>query len=256
MLVRNGETGMNKWKTIQVLSAMLMLVSIVVLFGLSRHWTIHIFTVILLLGFLLRVWADNKVRVNQHKDKMRANENEFLDVINHYRHNWLNDLQVIFGYVKLKKYDNLERYMDKIKDKLEEESLIARLNIPSLVIYLLSLRHKNHNFKLHVEVEEGLLLSEVPIHQEEISSAIVQISDLLRAKTKEVQDKENQLTIYIHGKLDSIVLIFSYEGHLQTDEKLFTSEINQLKLVGIKNIIVQVSETSARVETEIRHYLE
>lgn len=89
----------------------------------------------------------------------RYEARDLLDVINHYRHDWLNDLQVLFGYVQLNKAEKLKEYVEELSDKLYRESLVSKLGIPELVAYLLLFRSRSRKLELHVRPEREITLS-------------------------------------------------------------------------------------------------
>ncbi|MEK8131364.1 Spo0B domain-containing protein [Paenibacillus filicis] len=85
-----------------------------------------------------------------------------LRLFNHYRHDWMNDIQVLMGYVQLKKYDKLPAMMEKIKDKVQQESLISKLGIPSLILFLLNFQAEVKELQLDVRMNEEIRLHELP----------------------------------------------------------------------------------------------
>ncbi len=62
---------------------------------------------------------------------------KLIQVVNRLRHDWMNDTQILFGYIQLKKFDNLQPYMEKIKMTMQQESNLSKLGIPSFIAFLL-----------------------------------------------------------------------------------------------------------------------
>lgn len=153
-----------------------------------------------------------KIRTKSERIEMEEAENKFISILNHYRHDWLNDLQIVFGYVKLKKYDNLERFLDKIKDKLEQESMIARLDVPSLTLDLISFRHSNHTFNLKLEMEQGLQLSKGSVLTKVISEIIMETLRVFEDTAQMTSEKTNDLCIHMNREENAIILMFKYNG--------------------------------------------
>src|SRR5690606_26969277 len=69
-----------------------------------------------------------------HKRELQARDELLINVINHLRHDWMNDIQVLYGYLRLNKQDKCLDYMEIIKQKAAQESLISRLGVTELVV--------------------------------------------------------------------------------------------------------------------------
>jgi len=100
--------------------------------------------------------------------------------LNHHRHDWMNDLQVLYGYLRLGKLDKSLQCVERIKERVTEESRISRLGIPSLVFYLQSFRASGMALELHVEIEDELQLSAL-VSPEDGESLTGAIADAIRA---------------------------------------------------------------------------
>jgi stage 0 sporulation protein B (sporulation initiation phosphotransferase) len=82
----------------------------------------------------------------------------WIDTLGHARHDWLNDLQLIIGYVKLNKTDKLASFVEMLKQKMNEESRIARWGHPKLVEFLLTYRARSLPFAFHLHTGSELSL--------------------------------------------------------------------------------------------------
>lgn len=135
-------------------------------------------------------------------------ENKLLAVLNHHRHSWLNDLQLIFGYIKLKKYDRLEAYVEKLQQKLESESRISTLPDPSLVLGLLQFGYNNQTFKLNVEIESGTKQLLKRTHFPQLNEKLLHMLTIFQ----HIAQYESELTLQLNNEGDVVVLIFDYTG--------------------------------------------
>lgn len=88
--------------------------------------------------------------------------NQLIEVINHQRHDWLNHIQVLLGYLKLQKYDLCEEYMYRVIKEANRDTLVARLAHPSLVAYLLSFNALHKEVVLDVEIPAPFSLLDRP----------------------------------------------------------------------------------------------
>lgn len=71
-------------------------------------------------------------------DKANDNADELLSCMNMKRHDWLNHIQVMLGYLSLNKYDRLQAYLQKIMAEAEQESHMCHLGYAPLSHYLLT----------------------------------------------------------------------------------------------------------------------
>jgi stage 0 sporulation protein B (sporulation initiation phosphotransferase) len=77
---------------------------------------------------------------------------EVLHMFRHYRHDQLNDLQLVLGYTQM---GNLDKVKDKLHDILEktaEERKLANLNCPHFTVWTMNFNTKYNNLKLSYEV--------------------------------------------------------------------------------------------------------
>lgn len=78
---------------------------------------------------------------------------QFIDFFRHYRHDWLNHMQIIKGYVSMGKMDELSRFLDHIIIKTHEESQLSQLGNTELAYYLLTYNWTQNKIQLEVEIE-------------------------------------------------------------------------------------------------------
>jgi hypothetical protein len=137
---------------------------------------------------------------------------EMLGTINHIRHDWMNDIQVLFGYIQLKKIDNLTPYMEKIKAKMQQESLLSKLGIPSLVAYLLSFRVHNRSMQLEVELVQEIDLRQLPIRSRMVAELIEDTVELFKRHADSSGQEAGVLSLEFDLGEDYLLLDFVYQG--------------------------------------------
>lgn len=135
-----------------------------------------------------------------------------LQIVNRLRHDIMNDVQVLFGYIQLKKYDNLPPYMEKIRVSMQRESILSRLGIPSLVAYVFTFRAQAKVMQLEVGLEQDLSLHELPVRDELIYTLFHDIVELFHAYADEHQDEAGVLSLEFDVGEDHLLLDFVYQG--------------------------------------------
>jgi len=118
-----------------------------------------------------------------------------IRTINHHRHDWMNDLQVLFGYIQLNKQEKLRAYMDKLSDKLYRESLVSKLGNDRLIAYLFTFRTMGSGFELIVQPGKEIHLSEYAELGDLAADSIISILEAYRAATMQKGGDPNELTL-------------------------------------------------------------
>ncbi|RNA68732.1 Spo0B C-terminal domain-containing protein [Alteribacter keqinensis] len=75
-----------------------------------------------------------------------------VDLLRHYRHDWLNHLQLIKGNLALGKTERVEVLLDEIIQQAKNESKLSNINGGLLAERLLTFNWEAHNFRLSFEV--------------------------------------------------------------------------------------------------------
>jgi sensor histidine kinase regulating citrate/malate metabolism len=135
-----------------------------------------------------------------------------IELISHYRHDWMNDIQLLFGYVTLKKYDKLEDCMDKIRSKALQESSIAKLGIPSLVAFFISFRLYYNALALELEMEEEINLASLPIDKEKVSHLVQMTVKLFHSHALPSLEEPNILSVQFDLEGDALLFDLIYQG--------------------------------------------
>lgn len=145
------------------------------------YWQTSFFTCLLLGVWVAAVLAFSFLYNRRHfEEELRVQEKTLQQAanrtLNHHRHDWMNDLQVLYGYIQLGKPDKSVQCVERIKERIALDSRIAKLGIPSLVFYLQSFRTNRSNLQLEVQVEEGLQLEDklTSDQGDELTSVIMQ----------------------------------------------------------------------------------
>lgn len=139
----------------------------------------------------------------------------FIRLLNHYRHDWMNEIQVLFGYVKLKKYDKLEDLMEKIRHKVQREGYIAKLGIPELTVYLLAYQAEVKEIALDVAIEREIRFNELPLDAGRVVEIVTGIMETCKLNARRFPDGEHKLGVSFVHEADRVMLAFDYEGELE-----------------------------------------
>lgn len=140
-------------------------------------------------------------------DEALENDLRLLRLFNRYRHDWMNDIQIVFGYIKLKKYDKLLDLMGKINEKVRQESLVSKLGNPSLIVHLLTFQAEVKELQLTMTMDEEIRMEGEP-EAEWIRYALARFREQALAHPEE----PNALELAWHRTDAGITLSMRYAG--------------------------------------------
>ncbi|MCP8617002.1 Spo0B domain-containing protein [Salirhabdus salicampi] len=125
---------------------------------------------------------------------------EVIDVINHYRHDVLNDIQLVKGYASMGKLDKVNDIVTTIIHKAHEERKLTRLQCPHFFLWLLQFNWTYNQFQIQYQVSEQV----DPLTEKDIGicDAFEQLISTLEAHVKADQLYEGMIIIEEKGNIN------------------------------------------------------
>ena len=114
------------------------------------------FGLILFLLWKLRQQQQLVVRIHALEKKLEKNNDHIISLLRNYRHDWLNHMQVILGYVSLKKLDNISGYINHVHQEAVQHTLISKLQGKNLAVFLYMLPLQYPKIQVQLELSEEL----------------------------------------------------------------------------------------------------
>jgi stage 0 sporulation protein B (sporulation initiation phosphotransferase) len=214
---------MQQWQRIRSISTFILMVSLLLFIWAASATLLSIGLAVI--GALGCAGIFYSIKEERKQIKLK-NQRQMIDLISHYRHDWMNDIQLLFGYVSLKKYDKLNDCMDKIRVKALQESNIAKLGIPSLVAFFVSFRLYYNALALELEIEEEINLASLPLDKEKVSHLVQMTVKLFHSLAMPSNDEPNVLSVQFDLESEALVFDLIYQGSY--DEGVLRSEIKQI----------------------------
>ncbi|GEB76358.1 Spo0B C-terminal domain-containing protein [Sporolactobacillus inulinus] len=81
------------------------------------------------------------------------NEQKAIELLSFARHGLLNDLQLIKGYLFLKQPDKAEEVVERVTEKLHDQTGLTRLQIPQSAIFLMHYRWTAQDFHVTFHID-------------------------------------------------------------------------------------------------------
>lgn len=96
---------------------------------------------------------------NQQNRCQRDETDALITCMNEKRHDWLNHLQVIMGYLSINRYDRLRPYLKQLMAEIKAESDICHIGYNPLSRYLLTHKMLRKDMLLDVHIVRGLRIN-------------------------------------------------------------------------------------------------
>ncbi|KGX89200.1 Spo0B domain-containing protein [Pontibacillus litoralis] len=100
---------------------------------------------------------------------------EVTKLLRHYRHDWMNELQIVHGYAAMNKMDKVQEKLDEIIANSREEAKLMSLQAPYFALWILQCNMLNDNCKLTYQIEAEEDWSEFDQELVNQCEAVVQI---------------------------------------------------------------------------------
>lgn len=223
-------TSRNIWFILSIVAALIAVVS-------SLHISVKL--ILLLLAVTCGYVGISRHKLHLHKEqtailaaKTETNDKFLLQIAGRLRHDLLNDMQILFGYIQLKKYDNLHATMEKIRNKAMQESFLSKLGIPALIVFLLTVRCNSDKMELEVELEQEINLAELPIVPDFITETTRGMINMFQEAIIDGDwaDPLHVLSLQFVPEEDSLLLDFVFRGAYNRD--LLERKIQNMLLTG------------------------
>lgn len=158
----------------------------------------------------------------QQRQMLYASQLSVIELMNRQRHDWMNDLQLLYGYVRLEKYDEFSDLIKTLKEKMVEENRILKLGVPQLVMFLMQHRISKDKMPLKVIIPEPIELDRLNLVLDPIIlvDIIVKMVQTFRFAVKEQSDAYCPLQLAIRCGSNQLVIDYQLEGKLLQPNEL------------------------------------
>lgn len=158
---------------------------------------------------------------------------EFIELIRHYRHDWLNVLQLIKGNIALNKMNRVEEIISDIVVHTENESKLSNLLIPNVAYEFITFNWRNHFFHLDYEIIGDVM--DLSMYEEELHDWCKHFLQLLNVSCLAYNDNSLHITFRLLN--DDYRIIFDFVGKIEKDEELVKWLNNEGKEMGKLKVV-------------------
>lgn len=173
-----------------------------------------------------RKWKERSTRMLDHA-QLTA-----IRMLSHHRHDWMNELQIMYGYLRLNKPDRAAEIVERIRGRMDNDSRISGLGHAELSMFLLSFRTTCDQMRLEVQVQEGLSLDRLPIDVDKLAGSLIGLIRLFQFRAvPSSRGAENVLRLTVSQSDDALRVELEYEGEWAASQ-LLAQEAEEL-LAGL-----------------------
>jgi len=185
-----------------------------------------------------RKWKNRSTRMLDHA-RLSA-----IRTLSHHRHDWMNDLQIMYGYLRLNKPDRAAEIVDRIRARMDNDSRISGLGHAELSMFLLSHRTMSDQMRLEVNVQEGLSLDKLPLNVDRLAASLIGLVRLFQFRAaSSSRGVDNVLRLTLAQSDDALRVELEFEGEWAARQRL-SQEAAEL-LAGLGQL-TEDNSTAAR----------
>lgn len=154
------------------------------------------------------------------------NENwTVIQAMRHARHDWMNQIQLIKGFMALGKLEDAERIIETAILQARQEAHLCNLRLPNFAEKLLTFNWEERSFQLEYEVLDHE--TSVNIQDEWLSEWIDSLFYLIERHIKQYGD--NLLSLSIDKADEGLRFFFEFSGIIQNEQLLLEDIQSQLQ---------------------------
>ncbi|WP_416149198.1 Spo0B domain-containing protein [Salipaludibacillus sp. HK11] len=137
-----------------------------------------------------------------------------INLMRHYRHDWLNHLQLINGYLAMGRVEKVEVLINEIVVQAQNESHLSNLNMDQLAEEILTFNWQGYSFLLNFEV-----VSEVVDWSKWEQSILMYFQDMMQLLDNHTKRGEDQHATLLINDVDKKTIEIDFEGTLRIDDR-------------------------------------
>lgn len=218
----------------------------------GKVWFIAICLMWIVAAAAYWIYTERKEHRNRLTNTIKAMQSSSIRMLNHHRHDWMNELQVLFGYARLGKLDKIIGYVDKIRDRMAVESAVSKLGAPSLISFIQSFRELTNVMSLEVAIKGELNLNQLDLDGDAVAEAIIHTINVYRFAGKPGSTGMSVLRLELSADDEALYAGFYYEGEWINEKQGVHKIIQQLKGTPFKPIGSELSCLRLMLRAEMR----
>jgi len=218
------------------------------------YWWPHILFVMWTIAAVFVLSALEKRKHREQRDQLLHHAQvTAIRTLSHHRHDWMNELQILYGYLRLNKPDKAVEVVDRIRERMDHDSKLSHIGIPELATYLLSFRTVCDTMRLDVEVADELYLDRLPYNLEKLSRTIIGLINVIRFRAAS-SGCDNVLRLSFRRRGEELALDMVYSGELAAADSVNADLEQCLEGIGMLAAETKPSEKPQQTRAMTVHF--
>ncbi|WP_191991713.1 Spo0B C-terminal domain-containing protein [Bacillus aerolatus] len=161
---------------------------------------------------------------------MKNDDWTVIKALQHARHDWMNHIQLIKGFIALGKIEEAERAIERTVMQARQEAHLCNLPLPELAEMLITFNWEEHSFRLEYEVLN------MNIRTEADDSRLVRwmTSLFYLVENRIEQYADNHLYLSIEDANEGLRFFFEFSGIITDAEALIRELTEASDVPGVK----------------------
>jgi len=170
-----------------------------------------------------------------------------LHVLQQKRHDWMNGIQLLYGYAKLQKHDRVLKNIEQLSEYLKQESHISKIGDPRLEWFLYEYSANSLKFDLRYHFEPQMSLWDVNVDRMLLYEAVSRTAKIIeQVAIFSEREEPHVLTIKMGTLKKSVVKItYQYDGLYDQATARTELELLERKFVHHQSAVKLTSECQA-----------
>lgn len=148
---------------------------------------------------------------------------EVIKLLQHQRHDLMNHIQILQGYLSMKKEDKVNLKLNDLIDGLNEERKLMNLETPAFNLWVIKFNYSHQNIRLSYNIHTTTALNGL---DKQILNKCDQVVGIIGASAENSELYE--LILDLDKKDEKVALIFSIKGYFKDEKEL----LNGLEKLG------------------------
>ncbi|MBD2844605.1 Spo0B domain-containing protein [Paenibacillus sp. IB182496] len=216
----------------------------------NSNWSAVVFALWMAAAAAIVFVLERRQQAQMLERALQALQQTSIRTLNHHRHDWMNDLQVLYGYIRMNKPDRMMQYVDNIRQRMAVDSKIGRLGEPSLVLFLQSFRTLTQSLRLEVEIEEDIDLTELPLDAAAVSASLIALIQAYRTGVKPGYGEPACLTLAMQRQEKILFVSLQFAGELLAAQQLHRHVQDKLERAPLRLLELDPAMTRVRLQAD------
>ncbi|SDW26676.1 Sensor_kinase_SpoOB-type, alpha-helical domain [Marininema mesophilum] len=176
------------------------------------------------LGVITLTLYLHSLRQTQKKERIESAQGS-LHLLSRYRHDWLNHVQVIMGYLSMKRQEKILPFLRELTDVARQEREAATVGYPPLALSLSTLNQRVPEWRWIVEVSEELKTIQ-PKWGESLYQGLEQVVQWLHVQGKTLLEPEE---VWLRVEKEQSTWIITVQPDFPSELEVASSEWTTLR---------------------------